>query len=278
MSCGVKKLERKRGAVLYVVLGILLTITAMLTALFHLPGGVVRVSQMKTGELQKIYDGESALIAFLNGFPEDYFANKPWNKKLPSVIRSRQGPWTDFQTSVETNGGVKWLHLLSGLRYDSLSREEKMRRITLVAKTLESSFESLDDVQEKSGNRRLLGAAKNENLVVKDGDLTVDWTGNASVCNFKTSGNLELRGTAIFDTLRLYALGNILITGNVKINWLEAYSGGTFETTRNASYWGVAASRQNFSLQSGAANPALLPVLDDDPVGLMVPIRGWLQW
>lgn len=278
MNGTAKGMVPRQGAVLYVVLGVILVITAMLTALFHLPGGVMRVAQMKVVELQKIYDGESALVAYLNGFPEDYFANEPWNKKLPSVIRGQQGPWADLLTNVETNGDSKWLHLLTGLRYDSLSREEKNRRITAFAKTLEDSFKSLDEVSKKSGNRRLLGIAKNENLVVQDGDLLVDWTGNASVCNFMTSGNMELRGDAFFDTLRLYALGNILITGDVKIRWLEAYSGANFEISRKATYWGMAVSRQNFSLQSGEAEPALLPVLEDDPAVLFVPIRGRLQW
>ena len=76
---------------------------------------------------QQIYDAESALIAYLEGFPDGFFKSDPWNVALPKVERSRRGPWTDLSTPV----GESRLHVLAGIACDSacnMLKSPKLRR------------------------------------------------------------------------------------------------------------------------------------------------------
>ncbi|WP_163438200.1 hypothetical protein, partial [Fibrobacter succinogenes] len=111
----------KRGAVLPLVLGILLAVTLLLTSLLQTPGGLRRVALRRAQMQQQIYDAESALIAHLEGFPEDYF-------KLPKVKRSRHGPWADLSAAVDSSRSV---HVLAGIACDSacnMLKSAKLRR------------------------------------------------------------------------------------------------------------------------------------------------------
>ena len=111
----------RRGAVLPLVLGILLAVTLLLTSLLQLPGGLRRVALRHAQMQQQIYDAESALIACLEGFPEDYF-------KLPKVDRSRLGPWTDLSAEVDS---IRSVHVLAGIACDSacnMLKSHKLRR------------------------------------------------------------------------------------------------------------------------------------------------------
>ena len=148
--------RNKRGAVLPMVLGILLAVTLLLTSLLQMPGGVRRVAMHRAQVQQQIYDAESALIAHLEGFSEEYFA-------LPKVERSRRGPWADLSVQA----GVSRLHVLAGIACDSgcnMLKSRKLRReiyegfkqqlnreITMIRPPLALKI--------KSGNHRLLGPA-----------------------------------------------------------------------------------------------------------------------
>ena len=103
----------KVGAVLPLVLGILLTVTFLLTSLLQMPGGVRRVAMRRAQMQQQMYDTESALIAYLEGFPEGYFAQEPWNVTLPKVERSRLGPWADLSANLSASAGEKRIHVLA---------------------------------------------------------------------------------------------------------------------------------------------------------------------
>lgn len=236
-----------KGAVLPLVLGIILAITMMLTALFNLPGGAGRVALAKARELQRIYDEESAVVAHLNGFPGNYFAGAPWFKRLPEVSAEEAFPWVELHTD---SGRV---HVLCGMRYDSLSREEKLRMGAKFKQELSARIRMSPEVSTKSGNRRLMGRGRNTNLIVMDGDLKVDWEGNVPVCNFMASGNLEVLGDATFDTLRLYASGNLRIAGKVKARWLEAYCDGIAEVAEGAHYSGMLMAYQGVTLRNPQA-------------------------
>ena len=234
--------ERDRGKFvlgpLTLVLGILLTVTFLLTTLLQMPGGLLRVTLRYAQMQQRIYDGESALIAYLEGFPEDFF-------KLPKVERSRRGPWVDLSVSA----GEKCIHVLAGIACDSACgmlrssklrheiyegfRQQLNREITMVRPPL--------TLQIKSGNRRLLGlasagsSANSQALWVQEGDLFLDLDDDGKHAprafsgRFIADGSIDVRGSVLIDTLRLYARGPLylrgpLLRGALKIQWLEAFS------------------------------------------------------
>jgi len=257
--------RNKRGAVLPMVLGILLAVTLLLTSLLQMPGGVRRVAMHRTQVQQQIYDAESALIAHLEGFSEEYFA-------LPKVERSRRGPWADLSVQA----GVSRLHVLAGIACDSgcnMLKSRKLRReiyegfkqqlnreITMIRPPLALKI--------KSGNHRLLGPAPAhpQALWVQEGDLSLDMDGTTGTeplsGRFMAEGSIDVRGSVDFDTLRVYARGPLylrgsLLRGPVKIRWLEAFSEDRVEIAQGVEFSGVAIARHEV-LFLGTARPATM--------------------
>ncbi len=251
----------KRGAVLQLVLGIILAVTLLLTSLLQMPGGLQRVALRRAQMQQQIYDAESALIAHLEGFPEGYFA-------LPKVERSRLGPWADLSANLAVPTGESRLHVLAGIACDSacnMLKSPKLRReiyegfrqlvnreIMLVKSPLQ--------LEIKSGNRRIFGRdagrIPSKALQVLDGDLTLDLEGEISSGRFVADGSIEIRGSADFDTLRVYARGPIylrgsLLRGSVKIKWLEAFSEDRIEISRGVEFSGIAIARHEVAFPNG---------------------------
>jgi hypothetical protein len=249
----------KRGAVLPLVLGILLTVTLLLTSLLQTPGGLRRVASRRVQMQQQIYDAESALIARLEGFPEDYF-------KLPKVERSRHGPWADLSAAVDSSRSV---HVLAGIACDSacnILKSAKLRReiyegfkqklnqeIMLVKPPLQ--------LEIKSGNRRILGRESlgqnpSNALQVLDGDLTLNLDGKIASARFIADGSIDVRGRADYDTLRVYARGPIYLRGSLlhasaKILWLEAFSEDRIEISRGVEFAGVVIARYGVVFPNG---------------------------
>ena len=249
----------KSGAVLPLVLGILLAVTFLLTSLLQMPGGVRRIAMRSVQKQQRIYDAESALIAYLEGFPEGYF-------KFPKVERGRLGPWADLSAAVDSSRSV---HVLAGIACDSacnMLKSPKLRReiyegfkqqlnqeIMLVKPPLK--------LEIKSGNRRIshqnAGRIPSKALQVLDGDLTLDLEGKIPSGRFIADGSVEIRGNAVFDTLRVYARGPIyirgsLLRGSVKIRFLEAFSEDRIEISSGVEFSGVAIARHEVAFPNGA--------------------------
>lgn len=244
----------RRGAVLPLVLGILLAVTLLLTSLLQLPGGVRRVALRHAQMQQQIYDAESALIACLEGFPEDYF-------KLPKVDRSRLGPWTDLSAEVDS---IRSVHVLAGIACDSgcnMLKSHKLRReiyegfkqqlnqeIMLVKLPLK--------LEIKSGNRRILGRDTGQipstALQVLDGDLTLDLEGEIPSGRFIADGSVKIRGNVVFDTLRVYARGPLTFRGRLKARFLEAFSEDRIEISSGVEFSGVAIARHEVAFPNGA--------------------------
>ena len=249
----------RRGAVLPLVLGILLAVTLLLTSLLQMPGGVRRVAMRNAQQQQQIYDAESALIAYLEGFPEGYF-------KLPKIERSRLGPWTDLSAEVDS---IRSVHVLAGIACDSacnMLKSHKLRReiyegfkqqlnreIMLVKLPLK--------LEIKSGNRRILGRDTGQipstALQVLDGDLTLDLEGEIPSGRFIADGSVKIRGNVVFDTLRVYARGPIyirgsLLRGSVKIRFLEAFSEERIEISSDVEFSGTAIARHEVAFPNGA--------------------------
>ena len=255
----------KSGAVLPLVLGILLAVTVLLTSLLQMPGGVRRVAMRSVQKQQQIYDAESALIAYLEGFPEGYF-------KLPKVERSRHGPWADLSAAVDPSRSV---HVLAGIACDSacnMLKSPKLRReiyegfkqqlnqeIMLVKPPLK--------LEIKSGNRRIsyqnAGRIPSKALQVLDGDLTLDLEGKIPSGRFIADGSIDVRGSAEYDTLRVYARGPIyirgsLLRGSVKIRFLEAFSEDRIEISSGVEFSGVAIARHEVAFPNGADKVMML--------------------
>lgn len=255
----------KSGAVLPLVLGILLAVTLLLTSLLQMPGGVRRAAMRSAQKQQQIYDAESALIAYLEGFPEGYF-------KLPKVERGRLGPWADLSAAVDSSRRV---HVLAGIACDSacnMLKSPKLRReiyegfkqqlnqeIMLVKPPLK--------LEIKSGNRRIsyqnAGRIPSKALQVLDGDLTLDLEGKIPSGRFIADGSVEIRGNAEYDTLRVYARGPIyirgsLLRGSVKIRFLEAFSEDRIEISSGVEFSGVAIARHEVAFPNGADKVMML--------------------
>lgn len=241
----------RRGAVLPLVLGIIFAISLLLSVLLQLPGGVRRRAVMAAEELQQIYDGESALLAHLEGLPTGYFGQPPWNVTLPLVERGRLGPWADFSVPV----GAKRLHVLAGIRCDSgcsLLRNYGIRRDIFegVRSQLKGDMERVPWVV-KSGNRRLFGKAESTAFRVVDGDLSLNLEGKASSARFMADGSVELRGSAVFDTLRIFAKGPLQLRGQTRARWLEAFSEDRVDISRGVMFSGIVLARHEAVLESG---------------------------
>ena len=254
----------KSGAVLPLVLGILLAVTFLLTSLLQMPGGVRRIAMRSVQKQQRIYDAESALITYLEGFPEGYF-------KFPKVERGRLGPWAELSVNLPAPTGetLSRLRALAGIACDSacnMLKSPKLRReiyegfkqqlnqeVMLVKPPLK--------LEIKSGNRRILGRETlgripSTALQVLDGDLTLDLEGKIPSGRFIADGSVEIRGNAVFDTLRVYARGPIyirgsLLRGSVKIRFLEAFSEDRIEISSGVEFSGVAIARHEVAFPKG---------------------------
>lgn len=249
MSLGVKS-----GAVLPLVLGILLAVTILLTSLLQMPGGVRRVAMHRAQKQQQIYNAESALIAYLEGFPEGYF-------KLPKVDRGRLGPWADLSAPVDSSRSI---HVLAGIACDSacnMLKSPKLRR-----KIYEDFKQQLNreimlvkpplKLEIKSGNRRIFsrdgGRIPSKALQVLDGDLSLDLEGEIPSGRFIADGSVEIRGNAVFDTLRVYARGPLVFRGRLKARFLEAFSEDRIEISSGVEFSGVAIARHEIAFPNGA--------------------------
>ena len=236
---------------LSLVLGILLAVTLLLTSLLQMPGGVRHVAMHRAQMQQQVYDAESALIAYLEGLPDGYF-------KLPNVERNRLGPWADISAPV----GEGRLHVLAGIACDRACnmlrsvatrreiyegfRQQVNREITLVKTPLALKI--------KSGNRRFFGRIPSKALWVQDGDLSLDLEGEIPSERFLVEGLAEVRGHAHIDTLRLYAKGALVLRGQIKIDFLEAFSEDRIEISQGVEFSGVAVARYEIAFPNGIGN------------------------
>ena len=89
-----------RGNVLPLVLGVLLVLSILLSAMLRMPGTLRRAVSIVADETQEMYLAESAVLAKLEGFPDGFFAG------LPAVESRVLGPWTEWLVrSPETGCG-----------------------------------------------------------------------------------------------------------------------------------------------------------------------------
>ena len=218
-----------RGAVLSVVLVVLACLAFMASSLLLLPGSVIRVSKNLEKRLQSLYDDEAELLKFLHGLSAE------------GVLEQPVGPWLKLR-----RGDV---YVMAGAKNDSISGREKRKIAERFRQNLNRTILMGKGFQTRSGNRRLFGLAQDVSLSVEGGDLLVDTEGECRSCNFKSTGQLSIAGSAVYDTLRLYSLGGIRFGGRIRVNWLEAFSADQVEFRGDVVFSGAVVANNGVLLR-----------------------------
>jgi hypothetical protein len=264
-----RKLER--GSALPLVLGVLLVLSILMTAMLRMPGVLRRTVALVANETQEMYLAESAVIAKLEGFPDGYFA------ELPAVESRVLGPWKEWRASVLTNGGsarqfeqgMRRFQFLLGNEFGRFATSEWARCAITLERNLREHILQSEGLKSLSGNRRffkldstLMGRASSVALDVSAGDLTLDLGGagafggggRASVRSFMANveGDVNIRGNVHFDTLRIYASGTVTLQGAVNADFVEIFGLAGVNVSGNVSLGGILLSKQNVEISDHA--------------------------
>ncbi|WP_290760794.1 hypothetical protein [Fibrobacter sp. UBA4297] len=241
-------MRSKCGNVLPLVLGLLLVLSILMTAMLRMPGTLRRTVLLVANETQEMYFAESAVLAKLEGFPEGYF------KELPTVESRILGPWTEWRVR------DKYQFLL-GSEYGRFSTSEWARCAVVLEQNLHERILQSAGLKNLSGNRRFfkldssdgLSAERTMAINVSAGDLTLD-LGDFSVRSFmaKVEGDVKIRGNVHFDTLRIYATGSVSVQGNVTADFAEFFGLAGVAVSGNVLIAGTLLSKQNIEISGRA--------------------------
>ncbi|SHM82329.1 MULTISPECIES: hypothetical protein [unclassified Fibrobacter] len=241
-------MRSKRGNVLPLVLGLLLVLSILVTAMLRMPGALRRSVSLVAKETQEMYFAESAVLAKLNGFPDGYFA------ELPIVGSRILGPWTEWSVRDK-------FQFMLGSEYGRFSTSEWVRCAVVLEQNLHERILHSDGLKNLSGNRRFfkldssdgLSAERSMAINVSAGDLTLD-LGDFSVRSFMANveGDVKIRGNVHFDTLRIYATGSVSVQGNVAADFAEIFGIAGVTVSGNVSLAGALLSKQNVEISDRA--------------------------
>lgn len=236
--------------VIGLVLTILLVATILATSILHVPGRILRQMKHYEQDLADMYLGESAIVAWLEQFPPNYFSGSPWNLELPSVEEEKMFPWSKVSAVYgKPDESSRRIATSVGASFRTLGRDELRHVSEQLVANLNREILGRNNLKNKSGSRRLSGVGENISLNVTAGDLTLEFDGNVESVNIKCDGDVKLRGTAKYDTLRLYVMGNVDFAGSVSVRHLEVFSGGKMELSRSISFSGVIYSSGGISFR-----------------------------
>lgn len=241
-------MRSKCGNVLPLVLGLLLVLSILVTAMLKMPGALRRNVSLVAKETQEMYLAESAVLAKLNGFPDGYFAELP-------IVESRiLGPWTEWRARDK-------FQFMLGHEYGRFSTSEWARCAVVLEQNLHERILHSDGLKNLSGNRRFfkldssdgLSAERTMAINVSAGDLTLD-LGDFSVRSFMANveGDVKIRGNVHFDTLRIYATGSVSVQGNVAADFVEIFGLASVIVSGNVSLAGSLLSKQNIEISDRA--------------------------
>lgn len=265
----------RRGSVLPLVLGVLLVLSILLSAMLRMPGTLRRAVAIVADETQEMYLAESAVLAKLEGFPDGYFAG------LPAVKSRILGPWTEWRVRSPEAGcenkpanvgcGKNEFQFILGNAYSRFSTSEWVRCAVLLERNLQERILQADNLQNFSGSRRFFkldSTMANRGVVnVSAGDLTLDLGspdifgsslggsgGRCFVRSFMANveGDVKIRGDVHFDTLRIYASGTVDVQGNVSVGFAEIFGFAGVSVTGDASLSGVLLSKQGVEISRHA--------------------------
>ena len=241
-------MRSKCGNVLPLVLGLLLVLSILVTAMLKMPGALRRNVSLVAKETQEMYFAESAVLAKLNGFPDGYFA------ELPIVGSRILGPWTEWSVRDK-------FQFMLGSEYGRFSTSEWARCAVVLEQNLHERILHSDGLKNLSGNRRFfkldssdgLSAERTMAINVSAGDLTLD-LGDFSVRSFMANveGDVKIRGNVHFDTLRIYATGSVSVQGNVTADFAEIFGIASVTVSGNVSLAGSLLSKQNIEISDRA--------------------------
>lgn len=237
-------MQSKCGNVLPLVLGLLLVLSILVTAMLRMPGTLRRTVLLVAKETQEMYFAESAVLAKLNGFPDGYFAELP-------IVESRiLGPWTEWSVRDK-------FQFMLGSEYGRFSTSEWARCAVVLEQNLHERILHSVGLKNLSGNRRFFKLDSSDGLSpertmainVSAGDLTLD-LGDFSVRSFmaKVEGDVKIRGNVHFDTLRIYATGSVSVQGNVTADFAEIFGLASVTVSGNVSLAGSLLSKQNIEI------------------------------
>ena len=241
-----------RGSALPLVLGVLLVLSIMMTAMLRMPGVLRRTVSLVAKETQEMYLAESAVIAKLEGFPDGYFA------ELPTVESRVLGPWTEWRTDK--------IQFLLGHEFGRFATSEWVRCAITLEQNLKERILQSEFIKSLSGNRRfftldstLMGRNSSVALSISAGDLTLDlggsgafgdYSGRVSVRSFMANveGDVKIRGNVHFDTLRIYATGNVMVQGYVSADFVEIFGLAGVNISGDVSLAGLILSKQDVGI------------------------------
>ena len=252
-------MRSKCGNVLPLVLGLLLVLSILVTAMLKMPGAIRRNVSLIAKETQEMYFAESAVLAKLNGFPDGYFA------ELPIVGSRILGPWIEWRV-------LDKFQFMLGSEYGRFSTSEWARCAVVLEQNLRERILHSDGLKNLSGNRRFfkldssdgLSAERAMAINVSAGDLTLDLGESRAFENSQSSrksirsfmanveGDVKIRGNVHFDTLRIYATGSVSVQGNVAADFAEIFGLASVTVSGNVSLAGSLLSKQNIEISDRA--------------------------
>lgn len=234
--------ESRSGYILALVMGILLVLGILLSALLRLHGGVRHLVVRESREVQKVYDAESALLLHLEYMPAALLPG------IPPVYHADVGPYgrlcsgdSSLQVCVMTVSALQ-----------ELGFGEWLSGVQAYRARLREGILSAPGLRRYSGNRRFFDVPENAYMQVSDGDLRLDFSGSLKSLNAYVGGDVIVEGDARFDTLRIFSLGNVRMGGSVRVGFLEAVGNESVEIGDQVHFRGIAVAGREILLQGKA--------------------------
>ena len=212
---------------------LLLSLTLLFTALLKTGGKLNPVLLRYKSDFDAFYKAESAVLLHLHGFPSGYYP------ELPRVQTESFGPWEKICAVSETGKLNKDFCFVAGTEPHDVSFWDWSNGISNYRTDLEKRV--LESASENSlyGNRRYFQGEPFMSGAVHYGDLEMSFSDSVRSANFWVEGTVLIRGSAHFDTLRLYSLGDVVFQGEVSVGYLELFTQGGFRAEGEACFRGM---------------------------------------
>ena len=256
-------MECKRGFVLGFILVLILSLTILFGCLLRVPGSVLRYTNRYARDVQAVYDAESAIIANLSGFLDGFFAGLPpvsaevvgpWGRICAPLLAGAHSSPENKQLPANNAHTAHAAHLCAyyGTRYSRLRFDDWYTAMSQYRATLRESITTARGFHVMSGNRRIFRLDSAIALHVSDGDLTLDFDTHVPSAAFLVDGSVSVKGRARFDTLRIYAEGEMTLGGDVSVAHLEVYSGASLEVRSSFAFSGLLYARDIVTIRDRA--------------------------
>lgn len=232
----------RSGYILALVMGILLVLGILLSALLRLPGGLRHLVMRESREVQKVYDAESALLLHLESMPSALLPGVPpvWHADVGPYGRLCSGD-SSLQVCVMTVSALQ-----------KLDFGEWLTGVQAYRARLREGILSAPGLRRYSGNRRFFDVPGNAYMMVNDGDLRLDFSGSMKSLNAYVSGDVTVEGSVRFDTLRIFSLGNVRMGGNVCVGFLETVGNESVEIGGQVHFRGIVVAGHEIVLRGNA--------------------------